>query len=708
MGARPQRRVLVRRRRPPVRPAGRRPGVRVPGGQRRCPAAGPVVACSTRSAGWSASAAGRRRCRAGGSNCWNRPTARWSRSSAGSATSRSWSWPTCRRRPSRSSWTWPPLSGGSRSRCSAGRRFRRSATGRTCSPWVRTASTGSGCRRRPSRSPPGSPRWRPSRSRCCRPSTVAGGWDTVFDGEARGELERDGPARPTCGPSAGSGARPARWPPSAWPTGGRCRSATAFLVVLDVEFAGGHRDLYFLPLAVAEGPAAVRVLQRQRGWVVARLRGPSGEAVLHDALADDAVCTALLDAVAAGREFRTTRRPHPGRIHRRVRPPPRRPELPAAGRPRAGHVEQLARLLRPPAVAQAVPPAGGRDQPGLRGRPLPDRGQPVRPRPASRRHPRVPPAGRRPDVARHPPGPGAEPGRRVEARDRRAGPLLPAGGGPDVRPGPGRPRPAAAARADRRGPAAGRPGNDRQLPARGRHARPADCRDAPGPGRRPRATPPSPRSRSRPPTWTPFVQRFAARRTRPWPRSGQPRPPAGRRRRGGAGSLLELGPAVSKDPLPAGVGVPAGDQDAHPRRLPPRPGAVGRTTTSSSSTSRASRPGRSRSGAAQVLAAARRGRHAPLVPLRRLRRAVRVHASDRPDDFAPARAVGRRCGTSGSAAAFLRGYRAAAGGPPSVPRPRPSSRPCSTPSCWTRRSTSWLRAEQPARLGPHPAAADHR
>jgi maltose alpha-D-glucosyltransferase/alpha-amylase len=82
-------------------------------------------------------------------------------------------------------------------------------------------------------------------------------------------------------------------------------AARAFLVLLEVAFAGGARDLYFLPLAVTSGPAAVRLSQEQRPWVLARLTGPAGAAVLHDALADDAVCTALLDAVGAGRDFRT-------------------------------------------------------------------------------------------------------------------------------------------------------------------------------------------------------------------------------------------------------------------------------------------------------------------------------------------------------------------------------------------------------------------
>jgi maltose alpha-D-glucosyltransferase/alpha-amylase len=81
--------------------------------------------------------------------------------------------------------------------------------------------------------------------------------------------------------------------------------ARAFLVLLEVAFADGASDRYFLPLAVTSGPAAARLSAERRPWVLARLTGPAGDAVLHDALADDDVCTALLDAVGAGRDFPT-------------------------------------------------------------------------------------------------------------------------------------------------------------------------------------------------------------------------------------------------------------------------------------------------------------------------------------------------------------------------------------------------------------------
>ena len=135
---------------------------------------------------------------------------------------------------------------------------------------------------------------------------LTGGWETVLEGPAREALERrvlpewvqqqrwfGGKARRL------EAVRLADW--GDLPAGG----ARAFLVFLRVDFADGGSDLYFLPLAVTTGPADLRPPDSPRRWVLARLTGPGGEAVLHDALADDAVCTALLDAVGAGREFRT-------------------------------------------------------------------------------------------------------------------------------------------------------------------------------------------------------------------------------------------------------------------------------------------------------------------------------------------------------------------------------------------------------------------
>jgi maltose alpha-D-glucosyltransferase/alpha-amylase len=125
---------------------------------------------------------------------------------------------------------------------------------------------------------------------------VEGGWDTVLDDPARAALERS--ALPDF-------LRAQRW------FGGKARQLTAvrvidwgrlpaesiaFAVVLEVAYADGEPERYFVPLAVttAETPAPV-----------ARLTGPAGAVVLGDALADSPACAALLAAVGDGREFPT-------------------------------------------------------------------------------------------------------------------------------------------------------------------------------------------------------------------------------------------------------------------------------------------------------------------------------------------------------------------------------------------------------------------
>jgi maltose alpha-D-glucosyltransferase/alpha-amylase len=136
---------------------------------------------------------------------------------------------------------------------------------------------------------------------------VPGGWETYLDDGPRRELEA----------KALSGyLRSQRW------FGGKARAvesvriadwgefraggAVARFALLRVAFAGGASDLYLLPFAVTAGRNAVRMLESQRSWVIAILADKDGrEAALHDALADDRICTGLLDAVAEGGEFRT-------------------------------------------------------------------------------------------------------------------------------------------------------------------------------------------------------------------------------------------------------------------------------------------------------------------------------------------------------------------------------------------------------------------
>jgi maltose alpha-D-glucosyltransferase/alpha-amylase len=134
---------------------------------------------------------------------------------------------------------------------------------------------------------------------------LTAGWETVLEGPARAALE--------------DLALPAFLRGQRW-FGGKARgvkavrlddwgdlpagAARAFPVLLRVEFEDGSSDLYFLALAATPGPAGRRLLEQMPGWALALLTGPGGEAVLHDALADDVVCTALLDAIGTGREYR--------------------------------------------------------------------------------------------------------------------------------------------------------------------------------------------------------------------------------------------------------------------------------------------------------------------------------------------------------------------------------------------------------------------
>jgi maltose alpha-D-glucosyltransferase/alpha-amylase len=77
----------------------------------------------------------------------------------------------------------------------------------------------------------------------------------------------------------------------------------AFLVFVSVSFEEGDAELYLLPLAVSTGQTATELQQSSGLGVLAVLSGPAGEAILHDALASDAVAEHLLRAVEAGREW---------------------------------------------------------------------------------------------------------------------------------------------------------------------------------------------------------------------------------------------------------------------------------------------------------------------------------------------------------------------------------------------------------------------
>jgi maltose alpha-D-glucosyltransferase/alpha-amylase len=126
----------------------------------------------------------------------------------------------------------------------------------------------------------------------------------LLDGPARAALERDvlpgylRSQRWFGGKSqAIEAVRVADWGPLP------AEGATAFLALVDVAFAGGGRDRYVLPLAVTGGAEAKRLYESARPLALARLAGGRADALLHDALLNDAVAATLLDAVGGGQTF---------------------------------------------------------------------------------------------------------------------------------------------------------------------------------------------------------------------------------------------------------------------------------------------------------------------------------------------------------------------------------------------------------------------
>lgn len=133
---------------------------------------------------------------------------------------------------------------------------------------------------------------------------VEGGWESIVEGTAREELERA--VLPQF-------LRPQRW------FGGKGRRLDTvrfvdwgklpapenhvFAVLLEVRFADGKSDLYFFPLGVSAGERAAQMQRSRQAWLIARLAGPDGEAVLHDALADDDTCLSLMAAIGEKRDF---------------------------------------------------------------------------------------------------------------------------------------------------------------------------------------------------------------------------------------------------------------------------------------------------------------------------------------------------------------------------------------------------------------------
>jgi maltose alpha-D-glucosyltransferase/alpha-amylase len=91
---------------------------------------------------------------------------------------------------------------------------------------------------------------------------------------------------------------------------------SAALVLIQVDFTDGDPDVYAVPLALARGEEAERIVARSRHVVLARVasngssneprlvRDGAGDGVVFDAMADRSFARAILDAIVARRRFK--------------------------------------------------------------------------------------------------------------------------------------------------------------------------------------------------------------------------------------------------------------------------------------------------------------------------------------------------------------------------------------------------------------------
>ncbi len=141
-----------------------------------------------------------------------------------------------------------------------------------------------------------------------KPITVVDGWEDVFRGRPRAEIERQlpaylGPQRWFRGKARAIQAIHVR---DAVPV--TAAEADAYLCFVDVVYVEGESEEYVLPLAFVAGEAAETLAQQRPRAVVAQLRIESAglDGVLYDAAVDARFSRALLDTLGNRRRLRGT------------------------------------------------------------------------------------------------------------------------------------------------------------------------------------------------------------------------------------------------------------------------------------------------------------------------------------------------------------------------------------------------------------------
>jgi maltose alpha-D-glucosyltransferase / alpha-amylase len=80
--------------------------------------------------------------------------------------------------------------------------------------------------------------------------------------------------------------------------------STAYMVVLQVDYADGEPDRYILPLAFATGERADVISTYQQHAIIARLKVRGDDGILYDAMWEPSFCEALLETITRRRRHR--------------------------------------------------------------------------------------------------------------------------------------------------------------------------------------------------------------------------------------------------------------------------------------------------------------------------------------------------------------------------------------------------------------------
>jgi maltose alpha-D-glucosyltransferase/alpha-amylase len=133
---------------------------------------------------------------------------------------------------------------------------------------------------------------------------VKGGPDSLFRKDFRGTLEKILPSYLRNRRWFGGKARRMKWARVLEAIPLSDGTSHLHLLLAQVDYTEGDPEIYSLPVALASGPEAERLLAEAPGAVIAQVALESRQCVLFDALQDKKSCLFLLEAIGRRRRFR--------------------------------------------------------------------------------------------------------------------------------------------------------------------------------------------------------------------------------------------------------------------------------------------------------------------------------------------------------------------------------------------------------------------